>query len=148
MSFKDQPWSARFAQMGDQAEGIFERVYPLGFARFGLRRPPIQVGKLPLKLRYAPDYITTSSLIEVQGFADDTVKVKTEKHLALQLWDQDMPVQLFLYDSRNERHGLTPIAQLTHDIFTHGTIARFPEGKPYWAIPAETMEMQWVPSAP
>jgi len=130
--------------MGDEAEEMFEKVYPHGWERYGLKRPRIQVGKLKLKIRYTPDYVTSSSLIEVQGFgADQTVKLKLEKERALHQWNQDMPVQMFLWDSKQRRYGYIPIDAMTHASHTHGQLGRLDE-KPAWFIQADDLEMEWV----
>jgi len=130
--------------MGDEAEQMFEQVYPRGFVRYGLNRPPISVGKLSLKIRYTPDYLTSSSLVEVQGFGrDQLVKVKLEKEQALHLWNADMPTQFFLWDRTNKRYGYIDIAAMTRSAHAHGALERL-DDKRAWFIPAEDMEMTWA----
>lgn len=144
MSFADQSWQARFGRMGDEAEAVFEEVYPKGYIRFGLNRPPIRVQDLPLKIRYMPDYLTSSELVECQGFGrDQVVKVKLEKWLALGMWNAEMPVRLFLWDSKNERYGYVTIDQLTRAINTHGELGEFKEGKKVWLMPADDVGVEW-----
>src|SRR6266498_2550714 len=96
-SFRDQDWQARYQGMGDLAEGAFEEVHQYGFVRWGLDRPPIQVHKLPKRIRFAPDYLTTHSFVEVQGFGkDQVIKLKLDKYDALRWWNVLHPVDLFL----------------------------------------------------
>jgi len=147
-SFRNQNWPSRLGTMGDIAENVFEEVHPFGWSRFGLNRPPFSVAKLSMKMRYAPDYLTTASLIEVQGHgADQKTKLKVEKQRALYLWQQDYPVQLFLWDNHHKAYGLVTLDQMTHDIDAHGRLNHFPEGKPYWEIDAADLEMEWTPWA-
>lgn len=139
-SFRDQDFQARFAGMGDKAEREFERVMRedrrLGFVRTGLERPPIQVHRLPKHVRYLPDYLTSRCWVEVQGFGQDQiVKVKLDKLEALAWWNQEHPVELFLYDSHNHRWGQYPLA-LVQALTAHAEIRQFHEGKHYYAIEA------------
>ena len=53
--------------MGDDSEAAFERNSG-GWSRYGLNRPPFPVGRLPLSVRYTPDYIWEGhNFVEVQG---------------------------------------------------------------------------------
>ena len=131
------PWSERFKDMGDEAEGVFEELYNVngvGFARFGFNRPNLHMSKLPTHLRYAPDYVTEDGFVEVQGFGrDQTCKLKVDKWEALRYWDCLHPVYLFVYDSFNKRS--TTIA--LRDVGGRSVrLDKFPEGKPYFAIDA------------
>lgn len=141
--FRNRNWDERYLAMGDEAEQVFERVHPRGWSRFGIRRPEIQVGKLPLKIRYTPDYITSFHLVEVQGFGkDQLVKLKLEKERALHAWNDDMATQMFLWDRTNQRYGYIDIADLTHAAHTHGQLDWL-DNKRAWFIPAAEMEMTW-----
>ena len=144
MSFKDSSWSARFAAMGDEAEKVFEEVHPYGWDRFGHNRPAIAVNKLPMKMRYTPDYRTSFKLVECQGFGkDQTVKVKLDKLLALWLWNNDMPVDLFLWNATKKRYAYVPLEELTTALHAHAQIDSFPEGTRYWALKADQLECEW-----
>lgn len=142
MSFKDRSFDERVATggMGDEAEGVFERVYGRGFARYGLNRPPIQMHKLPARLRYTPDYITSNYLIEVQGFGrDQTFKLKIDKWQALHYWNSLHPVALFVWDTTNKRWCLVELKQIDLLVEAVGEIRHFPEGKAYMAIPGDAI---------
>lgn len=144
MSFKDLAFESRLNSMGDEAEGMFEQVYPHGWARYGLNRPRIAMSKLPLKIRYTPDYVTSAKLVECQGFgADQLVKVKFEKLVALHMWNSDMPTEIFLWDTTNQRFTYVNIATLSNTLHTHADLATFPEGKRYWALGADQLECEW-----
>lgn len=147
MGFKDAPWGQRLALMGDQAEKMFEDIYPKGKARYGLRRPPIRVDKLPARIRYTPDYLTSDHLYEVMGVGEDqTLKIKVAKLMTLRLWDGDMPTRLWLWDSHNERHCSLNVDVLTEQVGELGKLSHFPEGKPYWGINVNELEASWAKS--
>lgn len=143
--YKDMPWSIRQHAMGDAAERIFEEVCGVGWARFGLNRPPVQVHKLPLMLRYMPDYITTKALVECQGFGrDQIVKLKLEKLLGLQRWTVEHPTELFLWDSHKRRFGQISVSDVTQAVVANGEIAEFKEGAKYWRISADELSIEWT----
>lgn len=140
-SFKDQSWSNRYQGMGDIAEGEFERVMSeernLGYVRWGLDRPPLQVHKLPERIRFAPDYLTTKCFVEVQGFGrDQVVKLKIAKYDVLRFYRTIHPVQLFLFDSANVRHTFVELEKVTA-LLPKATIREFPEGTSYYAFGAD-----------
>ncbi len=142
MSFRDKSFEDRLAAggMGDEAEGVFERVYPKGWARYGLCRPPIQMHKIPARLRYTPDYITSGTLVEVQGFGrDQTFKLKIDKWQALHFWNSVMLVQLFVWDTTNKRWCIIPLLEIDKLVEQCGEIRHFPEGKAYMAIPGDAI---------
>jgi hypothetical protein len=144
MAFKDRSWAARFAEMGDLAESKFEEhmnKIRRGYTRYGLARPPIAVNRLPARVRYTPDYLTSSAFVEVQGFgADQTIKLKIDKWGALHWWADVFPVDLFLYDSHNDRHRTINLHDLTKLLASgKGTLAQFAEGKSYFAFRAEDL---------
>lgn len=136
MSFKDQSWNSRFAQMGDQAEAQFvdwmENVVKAGYVRFGLDRPPIAVHMLPLKLRYTPDFLTSKRLYEVKGFGRDRIaKVKIENRDALWDWDDDMPTRMFFYNSTDHMAWTVNVNSAE---WRNCDVASFPEGKDYFEV--------------
>lgn len=142
MSFRDQPFAHRIGAMGDEAEGVFEAVYPEGFVRWGLNRPPINVSQLPEQMRYAPDYLTAKGLVEVQGVgSDQLLKLKVEKYEALRKWGDVMRTDLFVWDSKHRRYAWVRLDDLRALL---GDLRQFPEGKPYWSIPLDALEAEWV----
>lgn len=141
-SFRDQSWDKRYEEMGDTAEGRFEDWCArnrLNFVRYGLDRPPIAMYKLPARIRYSPDYLLSNKFVEVQGFGrDQTVKLKLEKHGSLRWWNDVHPVDLYLWDSHNERECFVPIHVFDMVLGTDGAELRaFPEGKSYFALNAD-----------
>jgi hypothetical protein len=139
MSFKDQGWDRRFESMGDMAEAQFEgwmQKRQRGYVRYGLDRPPIQMHKLPARLRYTPDYLCSNQFVEVQGFGQDqTFKLKLDKHGALHWWNDLHPVAFFVYDSRYERACMIELPALDQLLNTgQSTMQSFAEGKPYFAF--------------
>lgn len=102
MTYRNQKWENRIDTLGDPAEGAFEdwaNQTDYKFVRYGLCRPPINMRLVPTKLRYTPDYLTDFGLVEVQGCGrDGKFKFKHEKLVALNQWNTDCPVSLWLYD--------------------------------------------------
>ena len=145
MSFRDQDFNRRFEKMGDEAEGVFEQVAKLGFARFGLSRPPVQVGKLPDFVRYTPDYLQTNRLVEVQGCGQDgMLKFKLDKLAALSDWNEIMPVCLFVWDRKRRCYAEFPLSTLIEWYTTdQGERGTFPEGKAYFGVSVDQIE-GWV----
>ena len=135
--FADQSFSKRLNNMGDLAEGVFEEWCGTNFARYGLNRPPIAMWKLPAKIRYTPDYITSDYLVEVQGFGrKQVVHMKLDKWDALLWWNHTTrPVRLFLLDSHKNRELMFPIIELT-PLVEAAEVRKFPEGNEYYAIDA------------
>lgn len=138
--FKDKTWTERYRKMGDEAEGVYEdwaTIQGTKWARYGLNRPDFNVAKLPIKLRYTPDYITAKSLVEVQGFGkDQKIKLKEEKLLALMEWHKEHPTCLWLYNNVTCQCVTVSVP----DMFVASLSAvskSFPEGKPYYEWDAD-----------
>lgn len=139
MGFRDLGFEQRFNKMGDQAEKQFESVWTRGKVRFGLDRPPIQVHKLPARIRHMPDYLTSSCLVEVTGFGrKQELAIKIDKWNVLNFWNQVHPVSIFVYDSYKDRHRILTLEEV-RDLVNRPecTLGHFPEGKAYLSIPAE-----------
>ena len=140
-TFRDRPFHERFQAMGDQAEAVFEEwatnVANRGFERYGLDRPAVSMARLPRFICYTPDYLMSSKLVEVQGCGrDQTFKFKHDKLEVLGEWSQIHPVELFVFDSTNNRSFLAPLedvmAAAVADEFESGT---FPDNqKQYYKI--------------
>ena len=136
MTFADRPFNERIQMMGDLAERKFEEVSKVNYIRYGLNRPPLNMASLPLSIRHTPDYLTSNNLVEVQGLGkDQMLKMKIEKMRALGSWNRMHKVQLFVYDSTNDRHALIEYSDL-QKLCRKATVESFPEGKQYYAIPA------------
>ena len=146
-TFKDQPFARRFDAMGDAAEQVFEQTYPLGWARYGLNRPPINLATVPPIVRYTPDYITSKGLVECQGFGrDQTYKMKQGKWEALLTWNLMFRTDLFVWDSFNRRYGFVRLSDLS-DVLSSGRIPirQFPEGTAYWAVVVDQLPVvEWL----
>ena len=151
MSFKDRSFSQRIKQggMGDQAEAVFENVYPLAWDRMGWNRPSTPMNGMVAFIRYMPDYMTFHGPVEVQGFGgDQTIKLKLDKLDALHEWDLVQPTRLFLFDSKQSQHATITVPELLALVARKETEVRcFPEGKEYYAIPANLIPT-WEPYDP
>jgi hypothetical protein len=138
--FRNQSWSSRYGAMGDEAEEQFEIARAGKFARYGLNRPPINMGMVPPFLRYTPDYITSHGLVEVQGVGRDRIlKIKKEKADALDLWHKEFALQMFIWDTTNKRHTFVPWEDLAC-VLPALEVDSFPEGKEYWKLNVD----EWV----
>ena len=143
MAFHEGSFKQRFGFMGDRAEGVFEQVFKGGLATYGLRRPPLNLSKVPMKIRYTPDFITSFGLVEAMGCGgrDSTIKLKCEKFEALLEWHSDWKVELFVFDSSLMRHTTVGLDELSKIIVTgKAEKGEFSEGKAYWAIPSALLE--------
>jgi len=149
MSFKDQDFAKRFDAMGDEAEAAFERyaenVLRKKFVRYGLNRPPLQMATLPARVRYTPDYLMSKCFVEVQGLGrDQTFKLKRDK-LGSLLWWNDLRhgdfdgVMFYVWDSHNKRECFLPLLTVDDVIGQEAELAAFPEGKSYFAVPADAI---------
>ena len=135
-AFRDQTWDQRYQKLGDQAETQFEKWIKTGYVRTGLDRPPLQLHKLPTRIRYTPDYLTSKCYYEVQGFGrDQTFKLKLDKWSCLQWWNDLHPVRFFIYDSHHDRTGDVSL-QAVNALLNSGQseLRSFAEGKPYFAF--------------
>mgnify|MGYP006266363977 CR=1 FL=1 len=144
MSFKDRDFTYRLNAMGDQAEGAFEQWCAdneQNYIRWGLDRPPLNLRMIPTRLRYAPDYLMSNKFVECQGFgADQTFKLKVEKHGALHWWNDLHPVELWVLDSHNQRACLLTLREFDNVLGTAGAELRsFPEGKTYFAVAGDAI---------
>ena len=78
--------------MGDTAEEVYNTVKPLGATtRFGFRRPKgIKFNSIPPTFRHAPDFFTSTYLVEVMGLGRDGIlkSLKTTKYEALKHWNK------------------------------------------------------------
>lgn len=142
--FRDQPFVARMGAMGDAAEGKFEELCQATarpYVRFGLNRPPLNVGALPTRVRYSPDYLTSTGFVECQGFGrKQQVMLKVEKLGSLLWWNDLFPTSLFLSDSHKKRTVEVPILAVTKLIDSGAsTLDYFPEGKAFFSIPAQAV---------
>jgi hypothetical protein len=153
VSFKDGSWQQRFGALGDEAEQVFERVARYGWVRYGLNRPPLQMHRLPARVRYTPDYLMSNKFIEVQGLGrDQKLKLKLDKHGALRWWNDLHPVELFVWDSHHHRYCYLTMNEID-GLISSGQVEldTFPEGKSYFTFEAkllfDTSEMvgEYVP---
>ncbi len=132
--------------MGDEAEGMFEEVWPNAWTRYGFNRPPCKMDKWSLRTRYTPDYMDRYGPIECQGFGRDRLlKIKNEKRLALNLWVRDEPkLRFFIWDRTMQRWTAPEwlvVDDLLSSTFQCGT---YPEGTPYRALHYDLLaDLDW-----
>lgn len=145
--FSDRSFESRFGWMGDTSERVFEQV-ERGWTRYGLQRPNVNVAKLPLKIRYTPDYLQTKCLVEVQAMGKDGfLKIKQEKVIALCLWASEMPLDFFVWDSGTGMFGRASWDDLHVELCLSavgGTFAS--DGKAHWRLGRDSIPVvSWVP---
>lgn len=139
MAFNESSWSARFGKMGDEAEGMFARLFP-NHHRSGLDRPPLNVAQLSLKDRNTPDYLTNDGYVECMGIGGKkpSLKLKCDKAVALCMWDGDTPTDLFVWDSTRKRWWRAHIWDWVNACVRHGIVKTFHDNdKPYWELAPE-----------
>lgn len=102
MTFKDQSWEERVEVLGDIGENAFREYAAgqrIGVVKFGLDRPPINLGRTPDFIRYTPDFLTDEALVEVQGCGKDQLfKFKHAKLIALRQWSRHHQVMVWLWN--------------------------------------------------
>lgn len=144
----------RLGTMGDQAEAVFEAVWPDRWVRAGWNRPtdgrtgkPLPMSDLGDMERYRPDYLSERRYIEVQGFGNDQIaKFKLDKLGALAWWNKNLPVHWFLYDSANKCWATIPFENIPR-LCTPAKERFFEnDGNRYYAITAEELRCDWVPT--
>jgi hypothetical protein len=131
LSFKDKNFTYRLGAMGDQSEGAFERwceAHDKKYIRWGLDRPPLNLRMIPTRIR-------------CQGFgADQTFKLKLEKHGALHWWNDLHPVDLWVLDSHNDRACFLSLREFDALLaVNYAELHAFPEGKTYFAVNGDAL---------
>ena len=136
MTFSNKPRADRLDLMGDIAEEQFEATHTEPYARWGLNRPDIAVRKLPAEVRYAPDYVTETRFIEVQGVGkDQTLRIKLDKYIAWHHWSKLMPVSIWVWDASRSEHLCVSLDKIDYLVGSgNGDWRQFPEGTAYLAI--------------
>lgn len=139
--YKDEKWGEREKVLGDISETKFEEWCErntLNFVRTGLSRPPLQMWKLPARIRYTPDYLLTKCYVECQGFGrDQKYKLKLEKWNCLWFWNNVHPVSLYVWDSHLKRECFIALTDFANILDSKCSIDQFAEGKSYMAVPAD-----------
>lgn len=137
MSFHGKDFNQRFAAMGDEAEGVFEQVYPNNWTRTGLDRPPIRLSDVPAKIRNTPDYLTAKGWVECQGFGNDGIlKVKLAKLEACGHHHIDFRLDFFWWHSPSKEYGYSRWTEIAALVDKHEVeIKEFHDGPEYAAIP-------------
>ena len=147
MTFHGRSFGARFGAMGDEAEAVFEATYGQGFVRTGLNRPPISMAALATRVRYTPDYLTSSGYVEVKGTGRDQIlKLKVENLNALHFWNQVMECRLWIWNTTRSVWGHCTIKELQKRIDDPAggvTLDHFHDGKAYFAIPIDSVIDEW-----
>jgi hypothetical protein len=146
-TFKDQSWEERVAVLGDVGENAFREYAArrqLGVVKYGLDRPPVDLGRTSDFVRYTPDFLTDEGLVEVQGCGTDQLfKFKHAKLRALLLWQKNQHVNLWLWNQPLDDWRLVPmtrIAELCNGHVGPGRYVAFREdgvfdgNKPYASV--------------
>ena len=144
MAFHEQSFASRFSAMGDQAEGVFDTIYPKNHP-LGLNRPPFNMTSLTLAMRYTPDRMTRDRMVEIQGIGrNQKLKIKDEKAAALLDWQKIGPVHIFVYDSAHHRYWEAPLDSWLKTALVHGEKGAYKnDGKTYMEL-----SVQHFPTTP
>ena len=137
MSFHSKPFNERFNAMGDEAEAVFDALFPRNH-KLGLNRPPFGMAGMPTAMRYTPDRMTRHALVECMGIGrQQNIKIKDEKLEALERWRWVGPVELFVWDSHRRRWWKEPLHEWAHVLGWYGTYGAFHDGKEYKQLTVE-----------
>lgn len=141
--FADQKYSARFQEMGDEAEKQFELQCSLhGYVceRFGWNRPAFKsFQSLPKTLRMTPDFVFEVGrrhfFVECKG-SGRVVKIKQETLENIRFWNEILSVRFFVYNSVADGFCLLTVEELETLVDQHGTWKTFEsDGKRYAELP-------------
>lgn len=115
-TFKDQNWEERVEVLGDIGEKAFREYAArrkLGVVKYGLDRPPVNLGRIADFVRYTPDFLTDEGLVEVQGCGRDQLfKFKWSKLTALRQWQRQQHVNMWLWNEPLEDWRQVPIMRI------------------------------------
>lgn len=141
MGHSGQSFDQRLGVMGDIAEqAAAAHLEEIGrsYVPYGLNRPPLRMDMLPARIRHTPDFLTSRGFVEAKGFGrDQTLKLKFEDYGCFEFWHQVHPLELYAWDSHNERGCLVEWSTVRDwPADARVEIGVFPEGKPYLSVPA------------
>jgi len=135
--YNSQTFDKRFGYLGDTAEAAFDRVYPKHH-QLGLNRPPFSMRGMDPVLRYTPDRMLSTGLVEVMAIGhDNTLKIKHEKVDALKMWAKIASVDLFVYHKPKNLYWQAPLTKWVRRLGAHGVESEFDDGKTYIGLNAE-----------
>ena len=135
--------------MGDEAEGVFEAVSPLGSAvRYGWNRDA-QFTFMSKAIAHTPDYYCNNGfLVEVFGMAGKESRgMKVTKWEAVRdYWSKMQETYFFIWNSRYKRWVLIHYDEMKKVVArsrrTHGVQAFENDGNEYYLL-----EWQWLTEA-
>lgn len=140
--FHQGSYQERYTQMGDEAEGHFEKNNS-SWVRYGLNRPNFYVHKLPHHIRYTPDYLQADPvrLVEVMGMGRTPLKIKLEKLAALQWWDASgIDVWLWIWSRTRENFAELKYRDMMNIINKEDApLGKFPEGKAFFNVSSKLL---------
>jgi hypothetical protein len=124
--YRDQSFSQRFSSMGDEAEGVYKAVTPLGnTTQFGFRRPQgVRFSSFPVRLRHMPDFVTATHMVEVMGMGRDGIlkSMKVTKYEALKIYNQIAPklgllgLVVFIWNSALHQFVVVQWAEIVKEV--------------------------------
>jgi hypothetical protein len=147
MGFSSKTFAERFATMGEPAEEQF-RLWAeqngVTYVDFGLKKPPIKkFYQLSPLIRGMPDYIcegTAPFFVECKGCASRTLKIKLESIEVMTRWDHELPMWIFIYNSKKHAYAMINLRQLV-DLCEGTRIKEFDgDHRQYYDIPIGRVE--------
>jgi len=147
-SYSSLPFNKRFATLGGEAEGKFEKYCQHNdyrFERFGFNRPSFKkFWNMPIQLRTAPDYVLEIKnqyyFVECKG-TGKSIKIKQETLDQIPFWEGILPVRYFVYNSVENGYAFLTQEQLLSTVLEHGTKKHFEgDNKEYYELPRNAIQ--------
>lgn len=146
MNWASQDFQGRFKLAGDLSERACEEWMEqkgVSIERFGFNRSQLpRFWKLPLKLRTRPDYLAMGKhpfFIEVKGCGTASyIKIKELTLDGLSMWQQELDIWMFFYDSHHKRISFTHYP-IVHELAQQSPFDFFQEGHKYYKLPKKQL---------
>lgn len=125
----------KFLEVAEQYVGLDPSGSPCA-VRAGLLRPPFSILNLSTRERGRPDFLTPIGFVECKGLGRDQIlKMKRADLDVLSFWNSIEPVNIFVWDSYEQRHAMRSLDAITALIDGgKSELGYFPESKAYFGI--------------
>jgi len=146
MSFHQQSFNSRFASMGDEAEAVYDAIFPKSIP-FGLNRPPFSMTGMTEEMKATPDRMERLCFVECQGFGRDQIlKLKPHKLNALTVWAEHIgPVDFFAWNRTEKLWYRSPLYMWRNAAARDGVLDNYHDGPAYLGLPVERFPTEGHP---